>query len=148
MPLSSRKLVLRDSCCSAPRLSRAEEARRPRAPLREIKPEVFESEDSVEFVVDEDLKRPIKFEQPVKQERSYKLEPDPRHLTARIATIAIRQPTSAASTSSSDNPGPSGTAYGTQALRRVPSSQLGPVDPPRVSRLCSASRRRPSGPRP
>ena len=94
--------------------------------------EVFKSEDSVEFVVDqEDLERPVKVEQPVKSERPFVIELDPRHITARIAAIAIRQPTSAASTSSEESPGPSGTAYRTQALRRVPSSQLGPADPPR-----------------
>ena len=140
MPLSSR-LVLRNSYCSAPpltsslrppRLSRAEEARRPLAPLREVKAEVFESEESVEFIVDEeDLERPVKLEQPVKCERPFIIEPDPRQITARIAAIAIGQPTSAASTSLEENPGPSGTAYRTQALRRVPSSQLGPADRPR-----------------
>ena len=82
----SKQIVLRDSSyCSAPplttsslvllppRLSRAEEARRPRAPLRAIKAEVRESEpESVEFVIDEeDNKRPVK------QEVAIKIEPRP-----------------------------------------------------------------------
>ena len=162
MPLSSR-LVLRDSYCSAPplasslrppRLSRAEEARCPRAPLRDVKVEVFESEESVEFVVDEEeFERPVMCEQPVKCERPYKIELDPRQLTARIAAIAIWQPTSAASTSSEENPCPSGTAYRTQALRRVPSrledeADLRAARAGRGSPSSSASRRRPSGPLP
>ena len=136
MPLSSRKVVLRDSYCSAPpitlslcppRLSRAEEALGPRAPLIIVKAEVRESETlSVEFVVDEE-----DFEQPVKVERLLKIEPDLRQLTARIAAIAIRQRTLAASTSSEEAQGPSGTAYHTQPLSRVPSGQLGPADSPR-----------------
>ena len=91
MPLSS-KLVLRNAYCSAPpltssllppRLSRAEEARRPSAPLRPVKQEVHESEaDSVEFVVDEEDEQPVK------------VEPDPRQLIVGIAAIAIRQPAS------------------------------------------------------
>ena len=91
MPLSS-KLVLRDANCLAPpltsslrqpSLSRAEEAHRPRAPLRPVKQEVKESEDSVEFVVDEEDERPVKCERPVKRERPVnpdrpvKVEQDP-----------------------------------------------------------------------
>ena len=111
MPLTS-KLVLRDAYCSAlpltlslrpPRISSAEEALRPRAPLRPVKQEVRESEaDSVEFIVDEDIERPIKLERP------FKIEPDPRQITSGIAAITIRQPS--ASTSSEEAPGPSGTA--------------------------------------
>ena len=129
----SKRIVLRDSYCSAPplttsqvfltpRLSRAEEARRPGAPLKLVKAEVCES---VEFVVNkEDAERPVKQEWPVK------IEPDPRQLTARIAAIAIRQPESAASTSSKEAQGPSDSSYRTQPLCRVPSGQIGPADPP------------------
>ena len=75
-------LILCDADCSAPpltstirppRLSRVEEALRPRAPLKPVKREVRESEsDSVEFVVDEDI------EQEVKLKRTVKIEPYPR----------------------------------------------------------------------
>ena len=52
-----------------------------------MKPEVRESEtDSVEFVFDKD-----------EDVRQLKIEPDPRQLTVRVAALAIRQPTSAAS---------------------------------------------------
>ena len=73
-----------------PRPSRAQEARRPRAPLREIKREVRESEpDSSKYAIDEqdavDVKPDIG---PV-------VERDPRQLTARVAAIAIWQAPSA-----------------------------------------------------
>ena len=134
----SKWIVLRDSSsyCSAPplttsshillppRLTRAEEARRPRALLRAIKAEVRESEKvSVQFVVDEDDDK--------KTEIQIKIEPDPRQLVARVATITIRQPGSAASTSSEEAQVPSTSSYRTQSLCRVPSGQLGPADPPR-----------------
>ena len=141
MPMSS-KLVLRNAYCSAPpltsslrppRLSRAEEAPRPR-----------ESEaDSVEFVVDEEIEWPVQCEQPVKCERPYKIKLDPRQLTARIAAIAIRQPASSASTSSEEAPGPSSHAHRTQALCCVPPSQLGPADPPRGKGRPKGSKSRP-----
>ena len=84
----SKWVVLRDSSsyCSAPplttsshilrppRLACADEARRPRAPLRAVKAKVWESEvESVEFVVDE--------EEDVKPEVAVKIEPDPRQIT-------------------------------------------------------------------
>ena len=118
MPAIKSKVVLRDfdAYCSAPplttsshlllppRLTRAQEARRTRAPLCDVKPEVRELEaDSVEFVVDED-------DEEIKPDiRQPKIEPDPRQLTVKIAALAIRQPTSAASTSSEEaqRPGPS-----------------------------------------
>ena len=143
------KLTLCDAYCSAPpltssfrppRLSRAEEARRPRAPLqRPVKQEVRESEaDSVEFAFNKDIERPVKHEQPVK------IEQDPRQLTLRIAAIQIRQPACSASTSSGEAPGPSGsgsgTAYRTKALCQVPSS---PADPPRGKGRPKGSKRRP-----
>ena len=152
MPIYHGKLTLRDAYCSAPpltssfrppRLSRAEEARRPRAPLqRPVKQEVRESEaDSVEFAFDEDIERPVKQEQPVK------IKQDPRQLTLRIAAIQIRQPASSASTSSGEAPGPSGsgsgTAYRTKGLCQVLSSQLGPADPPRGKGRPKGSKSRP-----
>ena len=153
MPMSS-KLALRDAYCSVPpltssfrppRLSRAEEARRPRAPLtRPVKQEVRESEaDSVELVIDEEIERPIKQERPVKREQPVKIEPDRRQITFGIAAIAIWQPASSASTSLEEAPGPSGTAYRTQALCKIPSSQLGPADPPRGRGRPKGSKNRP-----
>ena len=146
----SKWIVLRDSSyCSVPplttsshvllppRLSRTEEARRP--PLRAIKAEVRESEpESVEFVVDEeDDKRPVKQEVPIK------IEPDPRQITARVAALAIRQPTSTASTSSEEAQGPSGIDYRTQPLCHVPSGRLGPADLPRRPGRPKGSKSRP-----
>ena len=126
MPLTPSKrvvLVEHSSYCSAPplisshlppRLSRAEEARRPRAPLRTIKAEVRESEaDSADFTFkDEDVNVDVK---PV-------IVPDPRHLSARVAAISIRQPESGGEDRHA--------SFRTQPLCRVPSSQLGPGDPP------------------
>ena len=138
--------VPRDAYCSAPPLtsaplillpprlpSRAEEARRPRttlahrprAPLLAIvKREVRESEmDSAEFIVDERDAVDVKVEP--------KIEPDPRHLSAQVAALAIRHPDSTASTASEEAQGPSGIAYRTQPLCTIPSSQLGPAAPAR-----------------
>ena len=156
MPLSS-KLVLRDAYCSAPpltsslrppRLSRAKEARRPRAPFRPVKQEVNESEDSVEFVVDKDewpvkCEWPVKRERPVDPDRPVTVEQDPRQIVLGIAPIAIRQPASSASTSSEEAPGPSSHAHRTQALCCVPPSQLGPADPPRGKGRPKGSKSRP-----
>ena len=105
------KQLTRDTYCSAPplssvslrppQLSREQEARRPRAPLVLVKREVEESSiESVEFYVDdeEDEKPPIK------------VEIDPRQLRAGVASLTIRPPQSAASTSLSEvasAPGPS-----------------------------------------
>ena len=67
-----------------PRISCAQEARRPRAPIREVKREVRESEpDSSEYGIDQadaiDVKPEIKPEVAL----------DPRQLTIRVAAIAI-----------------------------------------------------------
>ena len=147
MPMFLGKLILRDAYCSAPpintsfcppRLSRKEEAVRPRASLRPVKREVRESEaDSAEFVFDKEDERPIKVEPPVKVER------DPRQLCVGLAAISIRQPASAASSSSEEVAGPKGTAYRTQALRRIPSSRLGLADPPRGRGRPKGSKSRP-----
>ena len=92
----------------------------------------------MEFVVhEEDVEREIKVEKP------FKIEPDPRQLTARVAAIAIRQPTSAASTSSEEAQGPREPAYRTQPLCHVPSGQLGPADPPRGRGRPKGSKSRP-----
>ena len=72
-----------------PRPTRAEEARRPRAPLRAVKAEVRESE--VEFVVDDEEFEDIK--------PDVKVKLDPRQIVARVTAIAIRQPDEAASMS-------------------------------------------------
>ena len=130
----SKRIVLRDFYCLAPplttsphvllppRLSRAEEARGPHAPLRPVKREIRESEsESVEFVVDEE-----EVERPIKVERQVKIEPDPRQLSVRIAAIAIR-PKSTAST--------------------VPFGQLGPADPPRGCGRPKGSKSRPRIPK-
>ena len=133
----SKRVVLVDasSYCSAPPLAtssrillpprptRAEEARRPRTPLRAVKAEVRESEtDSVEFVFeDEEEEKP---EGDVKP----RIELDPRQLSARVAAISIRQPESAASTFSGEE---RNCLFRMQPPCRVPPSQLGPADPPR-----------------
>ena len=96
-------------------------------------------EDSVKFILDED-----EFERPVKVERPVKIEPDSCQLTARIP---IRQPASAASASSDEKPGPSGTAYCTKALTRIRSGQLGPADPPRGRSRPKGSKSRPRIPK-
>ena len=87
------KQLTRDAYCSAPplssislrppRLSRDQEAQRPRAPLVNIKREVCESSiESVEFVVNNDPEdvKPIK------------IEFDPRQIRAGVAALAIRPP--------------------------------------------------------
>ena len=134
MPLTPSKwvvLIEHSSYCSAPplissrvhlppRLPRAIEARRPRAPLRVIKAEVWESEaDSAEFAfeAEDDVKVDVK---PI-------IVPDPRHLSARVAAISIRQPESEASTSSGED---RHASFRRQSLCRVLPSQLGPTDPP------------------
>ena len=141
--------MLRDSHCSAPplqstfrppRLSReAEAVLPPRAPLRPTKKEVRESEtsSSVEFFIDdaEDVK--------VKVEASVEVTEDPRQLCARLAAIRVAQPAPTASSSSKEVAGPSGTAYRTQALRRIPSAQLGPAEPPRGRGRPKGSKSRP-----
>ena len=81
-------------------------------------------------------------ERPIKVEQAVKVEADPRQLRLGLATISIRQPASAASTSS-EEAGPSGTAYRTQALRRIPSSELGPADPPKGRGPPKGSKSRP-----
>ena len=77
---------------------------------------------------------------PIKQEVVVKIEPDPRQITARVAAIAIRQPKSAASTSSEEAHRPS---YRTQPLCRIPSGQLGPADQPRGCGRPKGSKSRP-----
>ena len=133
----SKRLALVDatSYCSAPplatsshlllspRLTRAKEARRKRAPLREVKREVWESEaDLAEYAVDasdeSDIKPDIK---PV-------IERNPRQLTACVAAIAIRRLPSAVSEEAQR---PSTSNYRTQPLCSVPSARLGPADLPR-----------------
>ena len=114
-----------------PRLTRAQEARRPRAPLREVKREVRKSKlDSAEYAVDASDEADIKLNiRPV-------IMSDPRQLTARIAAIAIRQPPSAASSEEAQRPStsnskPSTSNYRMQPLCSVPSARVGPADPPR-----------------
>ena len=147
--LPTRRLLLRDAYCSAPPLessfrppclSRETEAVRPRAPLWPIKREVRESEaSSVEFVLDDALEADVK----VKVEALVMVEQEPRQLCVRLAAVSIRQ---AASSSSEDVAGPSGMAYPTQALRRIPSSQLGPADPSRGRGRPKGSKSRPRVP--
>ena len=67
----------------------------------------------------------------VKIEEDTRVELDPRQLCVRLAAVAIIQPGPTASSSSEDTAGASGTAYHTQALRRIPSGQLGPAEQPR-----------------
>ena len=92
-----------------PRISRAQEARRPRTPLREVKREVRESEpDSTEYAIGaDDVVN-------VKPDIGPVVERDPRQLTARVAAIAIRQAPSAASSPEAQRPSTSN--YRTQAL--------------------------------
>ena len=104
MPLILSKMVPYDhaSYCSAPplrtsshrllppRLSRAQEAQRPRAPIREVKCEIRESEpDSSEYGIGAsdvvDVKPDVKPE----------VTMDPCQLTVRVAAIAIRPAPSA-----------------------------------------------------
>ena len=85
------KQLSKDAYCSAPplqtsvrppRLSRDVEARRPRAPIIEVKREVMSSIESVEFVQEDDWD--------VKPRVKVKL--DPRQLRAGIAALAIAPP--------------------------------------------------------
>ena len=151
MPLQDKRIVVWDSYCSAPpltssprvllapRLSRAEEARRPRMLLRPVKAGVRESEDSVEYAFDDEEFGP----KPVKEEPVVKVEQDPRQPTIWVDAISIGQPTSAASTSSDGHSGPSGVAYRTQGLSTIPSGQLGPADPPKGRSYPKGSKSRP-----
>ena len=124
---------------SVPCLSRDTEAVRPRAPLRPTKREVRESEaSSVDFVLEEDDIK-FKVEAPV-------VEQDPRQLCVRLAAVSIKQPAPAASSSSEDVTGPSGTAYRMQVIRRIRSGQLGPADPPRGRGRPKGSKSRPRVP--
>ena len=149
MPLNpSKRVILVDasSYCSAPPLAtssrillpprptRAEEARRPHAPLRAVKAEVRESEaESVEFVFEDEEEEKAEDVKP-------KIELDPRQLSARVAAISIRQPSSAASASSGEERDGS---FRTQPPCRVPPSQLGPADPPRRPGRPKGSKSRP-----
>ena len=72
---------------------------------------------SAEFVID-DVK--VKVE-------AVEIEADPHQLCATLAAIRIVQPEDI---QPGEVAGPSGTAYRTQALRRIPTNQLGPSDPP------------------
>ena len=85
-----------------------------------VKQEVRESEDSAEYEIGAgytiDVKPDIKPD----------IALDPRQLTVRVAAIAIRPATSAASSPEAQRPN-----YRTQALCHVPSARLGPADPPR-----------------
>ena len=147
MPMPKR--LTWDAYCSAPpiptisirppRLTRDQEARRPRAPLVTIKREVTESSiESVEFVVDND----IKDEKP-----PIKVECDPRQVRAGVAALSIRQAQSSASTSSGEAaaaaPGPSQWAQRTQALCRIPDQSLGPANAPRGRGRPKGSKSRP-----
>ena len=135
MPKNLKQLD-RDAYCSAPplstsslrppRLSREAEARRPRAPIIEVKREITSSIESAEFIQDEDfdVKPPVK------------VELDPRQLRAGIVALAIRPPPSFPSSSTSGAaataaPGPSQWGVRSAALSRIPEGDLGPADPSR-----------------
>ena len=106
-----------------------------------IKREVQESEaSSAEFVCDDtDLAE-------IRDESVVKIEADPRQICARLAAVRIEPPAPSASSSSEDIAGASGTAYRKQALRRIPSAQLGPADPPRGRGRPKGSKSRPRVP--
>ena len=140
------KQLDRDAYCSAPqlstsslrppRISREVEARRPRAPLVEVKREVESSSESAEYIVDEDfdIKPPVK------------VEIDPRQLRAGIAALAIRPPPSAASSSSeaaAAAPGPSQWGIRSAAMCRIPVGILGQADPARRRGRPKGSKSRP-----
>ena len=119
-----------------PRISRAQEARRPRAPLWEVKREVRESEpDSTEYAIGAD---DVVY---VKPDIGPVVERDPRQLTARVAAIAIQEAPSAASSPEAQRPSTSN--YRTQALCSVPSARLGPADPPQRPGRPKGSKSRP-----
>ena len=107
-----------------PRISRAQEARRPRAPIREVKREVRESEpNSSEYAIGAsdvvDVKPDVKPDVTV----------DPRQLSFRVAAVTIRPASSAALSPEAQRP--QQPAYRTQSLCAIPSARLGPADPPR-----------------
>ena len=144
------KQLDRDAYCSAPtlftsslrppRISHKAEARRPRAPLYEVKREIESSIESAEFVVDEDFDVDVKH--PVK------LELDPCQLRAGIAALAIRPPPSTASSSNSGEaaaaaPGPSQWGVPSAALCRIPEGDLGPADLPQRPGRPKGSKTRP-----
>ena len=144
----SGRPTLRDSHCSAPplqssfcppRLSReAEAVLWPRAPLRPTKQEVRESEaSSVEYCIDETDDVKVKVEAPIE------VVQDSRQMCVKLATVRIKQPAPTASSSAEEFAEPSGTAYHTQALRRIPSCQLGTADPPRGRGRPKGSKSRP-----
>ena len=75
-----------------PHLSRDVEAKRPRAPLKEVKREITGSSsvESVEFVLDKDF-----------EVKPPKMELDPRQLRREIAALAIAPPPASPSSSTS-----------------------------------------------
>ena len=105
MPMP-KQLQLRDAYCSAPplrtstlrppRLSRDEESRRPRAPLRPVKREVRESSevDSVKYFIDDSDAEVKPAVRPVKEEAG--------GIRVGLAAISLRPPPSSASTSSEE----------------------------------------------
>ena len=145
MPKNLQQLD-RDAYCSAPplstsslrlpRLTRETEARRPRAPIFEVKREVTSSIESAEFVQDEDFdaKPPVK------------VELDPRQLRAGIAVLAIdHRPASPFSSTSGETgaPGPSNWGVCSGPLNRIPEGDLDPADPPRRQGRPKGSKIRP-----
>ena len=113
-----------DAYCSAPplktltlrppRISRDAEARRPRAPLRPVKREVYSSEvESVKFIVNDN-------DEDVKPAATVKIEVDPRQLRVGLAANSLRPPPSSAWTSSEEAPGPSRYLHRTEALCCIP----------------------------
>ena len=121
-----------------PRLSRAQEERRVRAPLVIIKREVAESSiESVEFFVDED-------DEDLKDVKPVKIEADPRQLRAGVAALAIwPQESGSSSEPATAAPGPSQWAQRTQALCRIPDQSLGPANAPRGRGRPKGSKSRP-----
>ena len=116
MPKNLQQLD-RDTFCSAPplstsslcppRLTRETEARRPRAPIFEVKREVTSSIESAEFVQDEDfdVKPPVK------------VELDPRQLRAGIAALAIdHRPASPSSSTSGETGAPGPSNWGVRSV--------------------------------
>ena len=148
LKLSNMASVDHTSYCSAPplrtsshlllppRISRAQEACRPRPPIREVKREVRESEpDSNKYGIGaEDAID-------VKPELKPEVVLDPRQLTVRIAAIAIRPAPSAASSPEAQRP--QAPNYRTKALCHVPSARLCPADPPQSPGRPKGSKSRP-----
>ena len=131
MPPIKGKVALVDhaSYCSAPplrtsshllippRISRVKEARRPRAPIREVKREVRESEpDSSEYGIDQTDAIDIK------PEAKPEVALDPRQLTVRVAAIAIRP----AGTSAASSPEAPSAQLQNPGLVPRAVSQIGP----------------------